>query len=468
MRLLQHWLHDRIPRWAWKHGTHWVQITPACRKIFSPWSDLSFLWARVPLEQVSRHAVVFTDPSATGWGATYNGHTVRYLDGFPTVMAYQLPQAAGSAPCLEPPQRAPSAQGHSGPYGQHGFHGVYQLARQFTLPSQHGRHLLLWSQKHLRSLHAIHIPGVINRAALPGEWRLHPQAVQLIWGMVQSCSGVRPSEPTSTDTVQDQGGWGVGLVSGSILAKQDLVSGNSCSSRQPLLPRFLWGRICFLRDGAPSGTNFRTCGNSTYGPWMECRGSRWPTPGGSTNYLFSTCTVHKTGLCSEVEPVRRMVFLPPAGPPEMLDQSCVSFLQQGLEHRLSPSTLKVYVAAISAHHDPLEGKSVGKRDLVVRFLRGASRLNPHRPPSLPSWDLALVLRALLTSPLSLCSQLSWSFCLWKPYSWLRWPRARGWGTCKHFLSTIRALSLGRLTPVQHWGPGLAMCPRFLPLPSGTR
>ncbi len=64
----------RIPRWAWKRGTHRVQIKPACHKTFSPWSDPSFLWAGVPLKQVSRHAVVFTDASATGWGATYNWH----------------------------------------------------------------------------------------------------------------------------------------------------------------------------------------------------------------------------------------------------------------------------------------------------------------------------------------------------------------------------------------------------------
>ncbi len=56
------------------------------------------------------------------------------------------------------------------------------------------------------------------------------------------------------------------------------------------------------------------------------------------------------------------------------------------------------MAAISTHHDPVEGKSVGKHNLVVRFLRGARRLNPPRPPSLPSWDLALVLRALITAP----------------------------------------------------------------------
>ncbi len=75
-------------------------------------------------------------------------------------------------------------------------------------------------------------------------------------------------------------------------------------------------------------------------------------------------------------------------------RAVLSFLQQGFMRRLSPSTLKLYVAAISTHHDPIDGRSVGKHDLVVTFLRGARRLNPHRPPSLPSWDLALVLIAL--------------------------------------------------------------------------
>ncbi|KAG1925191.1 zinc finger BED domain-containing protein [Pimephales promelas] len=76
----------------------------------------------------------------------------------------------------------------------------------------------------------------------------------------------------------------------------------------------------------------------------------------------------------------------------------LSFLQEGLERRLSPSTLKVYVAAIAASHDAVKGKSVGKHDLVIRYLRGARRLNPPRPPLVPSWDLSVVLSALQRPP----------------------------------------------------------------------
>jgi hypothetical protein len=78
--------------------------------------------------------------------------------------------------------------------------------------------------------------------------------------------------------------------------------------------------------------------------------------------------------------------------------SVLSFLQDGLERGLSPSTLKVFVASIAAHHDAVDGRSVGKHNLIVRFLRGARRLNPPRTPSLPSWDLSLVLSALQRPP----------------------------------------------------------------------
>ncbi|KAL0197604.1 hypothetical protein M9458_006144, partial [Cirrhinus mrigala] len=51
-------------------------------------------------------------------------------------------------------------------------------------------------------------------------------------------------------------------------------------------------------------------------------------------------------------------------------QSCavgvvLSFLQEKLERRLSSSTLKVYVAAIAAYHDTVDGLSLGKHHLII-------------------------------------------------------------------------------------------------------
>ncbi len=72
MRPLQHWLHSRVPRWAWRRGTLRVGISQQCRRSLSPWTDLAFLRSGVPIEQVSRHTFVTTDASSTGWGAVCN------------------------------------------------------------------------------------------------------------------------------------------------------------------------------------------------------------------------------------------------------------------------------------------------------------------------------------------------------------------------------------------------------------
>ncbi|XDV15578.1 hypothetical protein PO909_015629 [Leuciscus waleckii] len=72
----------------------------------------------------------------------------------------------------------------------------------------------------------------------------------------------------------------------------------------------------------------------------------------------------------------------------------LSFLQELLDKGRSPSTLKVYVAAITAFSGTTLGQSLGRNDLVICFLRGARRLNPPRPPSVPMWDLSTVLAAM--------------------------------------------------------------------------
>ncbi len=62
----------------------------------------------------------------------------------------------------------------------------------------------------------------------------------------------------------------------------------------------------------------------------------------------------------------------------------LSFLQELLEKGRSPSTLKVYVAAIASSQAPIDGQSVGRNNLVIRFLKGSRRLNPPRPAPSPS------------------------------------------------------------------------------------
>ncbi len=59
----------------------------------------------------------------------------------------------------------------------------------------------------------------------------------------------------------------------------------------------------------------------------------------------------------------------------MFDQRCTFLFATRVGVKAVPFHPKVYVAVISTHHDPVEGRSVGKHKLVVRFLRGARRLN---------------------------------------------------------------------------------------------
>ncbi len=372
--------------------------------------------------------------------------SIRGLDGSPTALAYQLPRVVSSSPCPEPSQRAPSAQGRSGPYGQHCDRCVYQPARRSALPSHvatrpppppleseasevpschpHPRSVQSGSRRAVSSSTSRRVetpsPGgsadlgtvrscsgrpvcisrnhPLPRVLLPnrGNARHGCTGTQLAPGPAQIC--VPPSEPTSTDTVQDQGGRGAGLVSGSILAKQDLVPGTHAPRDSPSLANSSEEGSAFSETGHPMAP--------APGPVETPR----MVPGWDAEVLADLPQEVALTITSARAPSTRRAYTlkwnlfvewcssHQEDPRRCSIRAVLSFLQQGLERRLSPSTLKVYVAAISAYHDPVEGKSVGKHNLVVRFLRGARRLNPPRPPSLPSWDLALVLRALITAP----------------------------------------------------------------------
>ncbi len=442
MRPLQHWLHGRVPRWAWQSGTLRVQVTPACRQTFTPWSDLSFLRAGVPLEQVSRHAVVYTEASAKGWGATFNGHAVLGV--------WTGPQLHWHINCLE--LLAVHLALNRFKRRLRGEHVLVRTDNSATVAyinrqgglrsrrmSQLARHLLLWSRKHLRSLRAIHIPGLLNRtadelsrAALPGEWRLHPQTVQLIWrrfglAQVDLFASLETSHcqlfysltdgTLGTDALAHS--WPRGLRKYAF-PPVSLLAQTLCKVReeeeqillayQDLVPRADAPRDSpSLADSSEEGSTDSETGH-LMAPASRPLETSCLVPRRDAEVLsdlpqevVDTITLARAPSTKHAYALKWNLFVEWCSSHTEDPRRCpirvvLSFLQQGLERRLSPSTLKVYVAAIAANHDPVEGKSVGKHDWVVRFLRGARRLNPPRPPSIPSWDLSLVLRALQQGP----------------------------------------------------------------------
>ncbi len=340
MRPLQHWLHGRVPRWAWQSGTLRVQVTPACRQTFTPWSDLSFLRAAVPLEQVSRHAVVYTDASAKGWGATFNGLAVSGV--------WMCPQLHWHINCLELlavhlvlNRLKRRLRGEHVLVRTDSTATVAYINRQGGLRSrrmsQLARHLLLWSRKH----------------------------------------------PSRTDTVQGQGGRGADPACGTILAYQDLVPRADAPRDSPSLADSSEEGSTDSETGHLMAPASRPLETSCLVPRRDAE-----VLGDLPQEIVDTITSARAPSTRHAYALKWNLFVEWCSSHREDPRRCpirvvLSFLQQGLERRLSPSTLKVYVAAIAANHDSVEGKSVGKHDWVVKFLRGARRLNPPGPPLYP-------------------------------------------------------------------------------------
>ncbi len=326
-------------------------------------------------------------------------------------VACQLPRVASSMVCSAPLQRAATRQACTGPYVAYINH---QGGLRSRCLSQFARHLILWSQKHLRSLRAVHIPGELNRAAdelsrqpaLPGEWRLHPEVVQLIWrrfGDAQVDLFASPdtshchlfyslSEGTlSTDALAHS--WPRGLRKYTF-PPVSLLAQTLCKVRedeeQVLLVAPYWpNRTWFPRTGAPRDSPSLANSSEEGSPFSE-RGhplapaSRFvESPrmvpgrdaevlGGLPPSVVNTITSARAPSTRHAYRLKWNLFVDWCSSRREDPRRCpitvvLSFLQDGLERRLSPSTLKVYVAAIAAHHDTVDGKSVGKHDLVVRF-----------------------------------------------------------------------------------------------------
>ncbi|KAL1270896.1 hypothetical protein QQF64_029912 [Cirrhinus molitorella] len=427
MRPLQRWLHNRVPRWSWHRGTFRVGVTPECRRLFSPWSDPVFLRAGVPLGQVSRHIVVNTDASMTGWGAVCNGQTasgswtgprlqwhINCLELLAVFLALRrfLPLLRHKHVLVRTDNTATVA------YINH------QGGLRSRRLSQLACHLLLWSQTRLKSLRAVHVPGELNRAAdvlsrqltLPGEWRLHPQTVQLIWsrfGEAQVDLFASPESshcqlffsltqaPLGRDALAHS--WPRGLRKYAF-PPVSLLAQTLCKIRedeeQVLLVAPFWPTRTWFAD---------LMLHATVPPWKiplrkdllsQGDGTIWhPRPDLWNLHAYAL----RWGLFVDWCSSRR------EDPRKCSVGVLLSFLQEKLERRLSPSTLKVYVAAIAAYHDAVDGSSLGKHHLIVRFLRGARRINLPRSHLVPSWDLSVVLQGLRGAPFEPLSSVELKF-----------------------------------------------------------
>ncbi len=442
MRPLQHWLHSRVPRWAWRRGTLRVGISQQCRRSLSPWTDLAFLRAGVPLEQVSRHTVVTTDASSTGWGATCNGQAasglwtgprllwhINCLELWAVHLALQQfrPLLLGKHVLVRTDNTAAvsyinrlggytitphvTARPPSPPLESHAVQvtaccshprAAQSCGRRALTTAHVPRRMATPSRDDPADLESIRgssgrpvcLPRVLPLPAvlLPdrGPPRHRRTGTQLASGLMQVC--VSPSEPTCTDTVQAQGGRGAGPAGCAPLAHPDLVS-------RTHFPRDSTSLAHSSEEGPPfSGARHHMAPASrSMEPPCAADLSGLPpavvetiiqarAPSTRQTYALKW-SLFATWCSSRREDPRRCTI-----------GVVLSFLQERLERRLSPSTLKVYVAAIAAHHDAVDGRSLGKHDLIVRFLKGARRMNPSRPPLVPSWDLSIILSGLQRGP----------------------------------------------------------------------
>ncbi|KAI2648208.1 Gag-Pol polyprotein [Labeo rohita] len=369
----------------------------------SPVQRISFLGVEldsgVPLGQVSRHLVVYTDASSTGWGAVCNGQAASG--------SWTGPRLQWHINCLE-------------------LLAVLLALRRFR-PTLHHKHMLVRTDSTATVAYINHQGGELNHAAdqlsrqstHPGEWRLHPETVQLIWSHfgggpdrsvcfprilplpavllpqrgsqqprqgrtgTQLASGAQvrlsPSEPPCTDTVQDQGGRGAGSAGCAILAHPDLVSRTHFPHGSPSLENPLEERPSFSGDGHNLAPAPPTCGTCMSGSWTGRVRPLRPSTGRDRNYHSVQSPLYKAGLCAEMGSVRRLVFLSRGGPTEMYDCSS-AFLP---------------ARKVGAQAVPFNSQSVRCCHCSVPRCSG---WNIPRPHPIPSWDLSVALQGLREAP----------------------------------------------------------------------
>ncbi|KAI2656145.1 Transposon Ty3-G Gag-Pol polyprotein [Labeo rohita] len=419
MRPLQRWLKPRVPPHAWRHGRCRVKVDQACVRALVPWKDPRWMERGVPLGSVCRRKVVTTDASNKGWGAL--------CDGSPAYGLWSKAEEGFHINCLEMlavchalHSFLPNLKGHHVLVRSDNMTVVSYINRQGGLSSRRlftlVKGLLEWAQLNLASLRAVHVPGRLNQGAdmlsrsnVPsGEWMLHPQTVQKIWeifGKAEGCVGSRLAQPPSvcfSPDILDPSGSQESQGTGS----QAPPGGSSVEEPTMVfrtVPAALHSPLADPPETGPPLSGER----NNMAPPARSVGSAPLVSGRDPGYLpenvLNTISQARAPSTRRLYALKWSVFSTWCSTRGKDPASCdisviLSFLQELLDKGRSPSTLKVYVAAIAVFHAPIAGRSIGKNNLVVQFLKGSRRMNPSRPHTIPAWDLSTVLRALKGPP----------------------------------------------------------------------
>ncbi|KAL0183805.1 hypothetical protein M9458_019501, partial [Cirrhinus mrigala] len=236
---------------------------------------------------------------------------------------------------------------------------LYKLAHQ----------ILVWSQDKLLSLRAVHIPGHLNVGAdilsrqgpRPGEWMLHPEVVKQIWRIFGSAQ----VDLFATRENAQCPLW-FSLVHPAPLGL------DAMAQTWPRLRLYAFPPIALLpgvletvrRDGVSllGGYHLAPPPGAMEAVGVASEGAQLIASGLSTE-VVETILQSRAPSTRKLYALKWKLFTSWCGERQQDPANCpvgtvLEFLQARFSKGLAHSTLKVYVAAISAYHAPLGGMPV--------------------------------------------------------------------------------------------------------------
>ena len=193
VRPLQRWLNS-FQLDAERHRHRSIMVARQCLLALAPWRNRAYISQGVPMGSIpSRREVVTTDACPIGWGAVWQNRTAQgrwsAVDSTEHSNVLELRTVHLALQHFLPFLRNKHVLVRSDNTSAI-YHVNHQGGTRSARLLQVSTDLLMWAAPRLASLRAMHLPGEQNKTAdflsrqkpPSGEWRLHPEVAQSIWG----------------------------------------------------------------------------------------------------------------------------------------------------------------------------------------------------------------------------------------------------------------------------------------------